>query len=282
MSGIRDPEKRPLYVDRKNGRLFAEPVLGTPWKEFSIPYPVASVNGATGDVVLAAADVGAATSAQGALADTALQPGSIGVTVQPFNASIVIDALYVHTDNNYTTTEKNKLAGIAAGAEVNVNADWNASSGDAQILNKPALGTAAAANTTDFATAAQGSLAATALQPSFLDTAQTWTKGQRGEVTTLSDAATIAIDFADSNNFTVTLGGNRVLGNPSNAVAGQSGAIAISQGVSGGRALTYSSNWKFSGGGAPVLTTAANAVDVLMYYVVSSTFIVATLLPDVK
>jgi len=43
------------------------------------------------------------------------------------------------TLNNYTTTEKNKLAGIASGAEVNVNADWNATSGDAQILNKPTL-----------------------------------------------------------------------------------------------------------------------------------------------
>ena len=32
-----------------------------------------------------------------------------------------------------------KLAGIEAGAEVNVNADWNATSGDAQILNKPTL-----------------------------------------------------------------------------------------------------------------------------------------------
>lgn len=41
--------------------------------------------------------------------------------------------------NDYTTTEKQKLAGIAAGAEVNVNADWNASSGDAQILNKPTI-----------------------------------------------------------------------------------------------------------------------------------------------
>lgn len=40
---------------------------------------------------------------------------------------------------DYTTAEKNKLAGIQAGAEVNVNADWNAVSGDAQILNKPTL-----------------------------------------------------------------------------------------------------------------------------------------------
>ena len=38
---------------------------------------------------------------------------------------------------DYTTTEKTKLAGIQSGAEVNVNADWNATNGDAQILNKP-------------------------------------------------------------------------------------------------------------------------------------------------
>ena len=36
-----------------------------------------------------------------------------------------------------TSADKTKLDGIASGAEVNVNADWNASSGDAQILNKP-------------------------------------------------------------------------------------------------------------------------------------------------
>ena len=36
-----------------------------------------------------------------------------------------------------TSTDKTKLDGIATGAEVNVNADWAASSGDAQILNKP-------------------------------------------------------------------------------------------------------------------------------------------------
>lgn len=47
------------------------------------------------------------------------------------------------TYKQYSLTEKNKLAGIQAGAEVNVNADWNATSGDAQILNKPNLATVA-------------------------------------------------------------------------------------------------------------------------------------------
>ena len=103
-----------------------------------------------------------ATAAQGALADSALQSSDIGVSVQAYNANTVVDASYVHTDNNYTTAEKTKLSGIAEGAEVNVNADWNASSGDAQILNKPTLGTAAATASTDYATAAQGTKADTA------------------------------------------------------------------------------------------------------------------------
>lgn len=40
-------------------------------------------------------------------------------------------------------SDKTKLNGIAAGAEVNVNADWNATKGDALILNKPTLATVA-------------------------------------------------------------------------------------------------------------------------------------------
>jgi hypothetical protein len=60
---------------------------------------------------------------------------------------------YVKTENNYTDADASKLSGIAAGAEVNVNADWNSGSGDSQILNKPTLGTAAAQNVEAFAAA---------------------------------------------------------------------------------------------------------------------------------
>jgi hypothetical protein len=45
------------------------------------------------------------------------------------------------TYKRYSDTEKTKLAGIASGAEVNVQADWNASSGDAYIQNKPTIPT---------------------------------------------------------------------------------------------------------------------------------------------
>lgn len=47
-----------------------------------------------------------------------------------------------------TAAHYTKLEGIETGAEVNVNADWNAASGDAQILNKPTLGAAAAKGVT--------------------------------------------------------------------------------------------------------------------------------------
>ena len=48
--------------------------------------------------------------------------------------------------NDYTTEEKTKLSGIAAGAEVNVQANWTetAATADSYIQNKPTLGTAAA------------------------------------------------------------------------------------------------------------------------------------------
>ena len=38
-----------------------------------------------------------------------------------------------------TNAERTKLTGIEAGAEVNVNADWDATTGDAEILNKPTI-----------------------------------------------------------------------------------------------------------------------------------------------
>ena len=115
-----------------------------------------------------------------------------------------------------------------------------------------------------------------------LDTAQTFTKGQRGEITVLSDGATITPDFADSNNFSVTLGDNRTLGDPSNTVAGQSGSIFITQDGTGSRTLGYHANWHFPEGSPPTLTTAANAVDRIDYVVRTTSSIHAVASLDIK
>lgn len=53
------------------------------------------------------------------------------------------------SSNDYTADEKAKLANIQAGAEANVNADWNAVTGDAAILNKPTIPTATSDLTND-------------------------------------------------------------------------------------------------------------------------------------
>lgn len=115
-----------------------------------------------------------------------------------------------------------------------------------------------------------------------LANAQTFTAAQRGAVSALTDGATITPDFAASNNFSVTLGGNRTLANPTNLTAGQSGIIVITQDGTGSRTLAFGSYWKFATGTAPTLTTTAAAVDVLAYYVESSTRITARLIGDSK
>ncbi len=45
--------------------------------------------------------------------------------------------------NSYPETDATKLAGIEDGAQVNVQADWDATTGDALILNKPDIPEAA-------------------------------------------------------------------------------------------------------------------------------------------
>ena len=112
-----------------------------------------------------------------------------------------------------------------------------------------------------------------------VSTANTWTAGQRGEITALSDGATITVDMADSNNFSVTLGGNRTFANPSNDTAGQCGSIFITQDGTGSRTASWESDWDFAGGTAPTLTTTAAAVDRIDYVILDASNIhaVATL-----
>lgn len=72
-----------------------------------------------------------ATAAQGAAADTALQPAAGLAALDSAAAS--------------------KLSGIEIGAQANVQSDWNAVSGDALIKNKPSLGSLAAKSSVDIA-----------------------------------------------------------------------------------------------------------------------------------
>jgi hypothetical protein len=91
-------------------------------------------------------------------------------------------------------------------------------------------------------------------------------------VVALTDAATIAVNMASFINAKVTLGGNRVLGNPTNTKVGQMGTIEIAQDGTGSRTMAFGSNWKRQGG-APSMSTAAGARDFVKYEVIDATTI---------
>ena len=126
---------------------------------------------------------------------------------------------------------------------------------------------------------AQTQLTSLSTSKAALATAQTFTAGQRGEVTALTSATTVTIDLADSNNYSCTMAHNITFANPTNAVAGQSGSIFLTQDGTGGRTGSWGTNFDWAAGTAPTLTTTAAAVDRIDYVVRSATSIqaVATL-----
>ena len=108
------------------------------------------------------------------------------------------------------------------------------------------------------------------------------TGGAASNITALSDVATITIDMATACHHSVTLGGNRTFAAPSNQVVGQSGSIFITQDGTGSRTASFNSAFKFVGGTAPTLSTAASAIDRIDYIIKSSNVIHCSVSLDVK
>lgn len=98
-----------------------------------------------------------------------------------------------------------------------------------------------------------------------LGTAQSFTTAHGFAVTTLTDGANIAWDLAANQVARVTLGGNRTLSNPTNKVEGNVYVLVVKQDGTGGRTLSFSSDYKFAGGTAPTITTTASKADVLTF-----------------
>ena len=92
---------------------------------------------------------------------------------------------------------------------------------------------------------------------------QTFSTAQIGAVTSLTDAVNISTDLALSNNFSVTLGGNRTLDNPTNPISGQTYIWIIKQDAGGTNTLAYGTDFAFPGGTDPTLTTTGSATDMI-------------------
>lgn len=102
---------------------------------------------------------------------------------------------------------------------------------------------------------------APSLGVALLDQTNIFTKAQTVTPVALTDAASIATDASLSNTFTVTLGGNRTLANPTNMTNGAIYTWRVRQDGTGSRTLAYGSKFKWPGGTAPVLTTTGSATD---------------------
>lgn len=85
-------------------------------------------------------------------------------------------------------------------------------------------------------------------------------------VVVLTDAATIAVDASQGNDFRVTIAGSRTLGNPANPTDGQKIVFHVTQGSGGGFTLSYGSGYEFSTGlPQPTLSTTAGDTDLLAF-----------------
>jgi len=190
--------------------------------------------------------------------------GEIGET-QVQSAMIIDDVALGGNPTTTTQTAGNNTTRIATTAFVTTAV------GNVEVVNDttPQLGGNLDVNGNQIVSASNGDIS---IQPNGTGTVEV--KRASSALNTLTDAATIAVDLSLANNHTVTLGGNRTLGNPTNAEPGQTGSIFIVQDGTGSRTLTPDTNWHFAKGGAhPTFSTAANAVDRIDYIVRTSTSI---------
>ncbi len=83
--------------------------------------------------------------------------------------------------------------------------------------------------------------------------------------------ASIAVDASTGNAFNLTLTSSAgVLQNPTNPTDGQVIRFRVTQGGAGGFTLAYASAYDFGSAGAPVLSTAAGKVDIVVFEYVAS------------
>jgi len=113
------------------------------------------------------------------------------------------------------------------------------------------------------------------------DVVQTFSVAQRGAVTdhgSLIANTAFRQDFSLSNHFKMTLAGSITLNNPTNQVAGQSGAMEIVNG--GSYTVSFGSDFDFAAGTPPTIT--ASGTDVLSYYVSSANNIVVDVIQNLS
>ena len=271
---------------------------------------VTSVNSVTGAVtaahiataVEAASDSNTFTDAD----HSKLNAIEASATADQTNAEIRT-AVEAATDSNvFTDADHTKLNAIEASADVTDATNVTAAGAlmDSEVTN---LSEVKAFDASDYATAAQGTLATNALPKSggamtgaittnstfdgvdiatrdAILTSTTTTAGaalpkaggtMTGAVvgatdTDTSNSGTVDLDFTADTNFVLTLTGNITSLTASNEVAGQSGFIVFIQDGTGSRTVALHGDYETAAGAGLTLTSTASATDIVPYVVAAS------------
>ena len=88
--------------------------------------------------------------------------------------------------------------------------------------------------------------------------------------TDTSNSGNVTLNFADNQNFVLTLTGNTTLVNPSTEQVGQSGFIAFIQDGTGSRTVSLGTDYETAASAGLTLTTTAAATDLVPYLVVAA------------
>ena len=244
----------------------------------------AKVDAVAAKVAAESAQAGA-EAALDAFTDTYLGAFASDPTLDNDGNALTIGDLYFNTTSNVLKVYNGsawQAAALDAGAFLasanNLSDLANAGSARTNL----GLGTAATTAATDYATAAQGTLADSALQSSDigssvqaydadtakLDVAQSFTAAQRGSTdTNATTTGSTILDFTTNQNFVLTLTGDVTLDNPTTEVVGQSGFIVFIQDGTGSRTVSLGTEYKTAGAVGLTLSTDASATDVVPYIV---------------
>ena len=99
--------------------------------------------------------------------------------------------------------------------------------------------------------------------------------------TDTSNTGSVTLDFTANQNFVLTLTGNVTLANPTTERVGASGVIVCIQDGTGSRTLSLGSQFKTASGEGITLSTGANDVDIIPYFVqAADTILLGTVQKD--
>lgn len=211
-------------------------------------------------------------------ADTAIQPGDIGVTVQAYDADT---AKYDAPTANFTGSLQKGGSVVIAYSDIGVAVEaydptilkaanigvtvqaYSASNADYDDITANFTG-ALKKSGSDVLTAA---MLGVSVQSYDADTAKTdsdqaWSAGQYAADNDLTYAATITPDQSTGNDFDITLEGNPTIANMSNPNDKQSGVIRLIQDATGSRVPAFGSNYVNV---PPSFSTIAGAIDEIPY-----------------